>query len=90
MNGMEGIIDWLDGRIAETAKEKANDKDDYALLLDGERLQAYRSARAHMSALRGTANYTIHYLAEMADVAISACTCCESCTTSPTRNWTNG
>lgn len=87
MNGMEGVIDRLDGRIAETAKEKANDKDDYALLLDGERLQAYRSARIHMSALRGTANHTIHYLA---DVAISACTCCESCTTSPTRNWTNG
>lgn len=48
------IIAWLDERIDRTEKTMSAGEDDFSWLADREYLQAYRNARSHMTALRGT------------------------------------
>ena len=58
------IIAWLDERIDRTEKTMSAGEDDFSWLADRECLQAYRNARSHMTALRGTDEYTVRHLAE--------------------------
>lgn len=58
------IIAWLDEWIDRTEKTMSAGEDDFSWLADREYLQAYRNARSHMTALRGTDECTVRHLAE--------------------------
>lgn len=61
---VDAIIAWLDERIDEEEQDMSAGEDDSSLLADSEYLQAYRNARARMTILRDTGEYTVQHLAE--------------------------
>lgn len=63
-DAVDAIIAWLDEWIDRTEKTMSAGEDDFSWLADREYLQAYRNARSHMTALRGTDECTVRHLAE--------------------------
>ena len=61
---VDAIIAWLDERIDRKEKDMSAGEDDSSWLADREYLQAYRTARSHMTILRDTDEYTVQHLAE--------------------------